>query len=725
MEPPDSASLDINKPNFNPELYIQTVFKRCSLREVMEREASIIKDTQTLHSDMQTLVYENYNKFISASDTIKKMTNDFKEMESEMDLLAANMNSIASFSDQISTTLHDTRQKLTQLSSVHTTLQKVQFLFRLPHTLKKNLEDGSLTEAVQNYSRALGTLKMYHQNPSFSSIHKECDEIMLSVKEQLFGQLSSKQATPKELAECVELLLSLGEPAPVLCVKFLEHASERQSEQLQSMEDHLRLRDQDVIEFLDIGSNDFLSDLCLNVATYNELFAKKCQIEEGEDPNVLLANFIQDAMDKYLDLVKRKVEDEQSPGTEATVLVRALDRFYRRLQAACTLLPGPNYAKYGMEVVVQAGGRQSQMHLKNMQAHFKELLSNVRQTLAAPKLSLTLEEEKKNLSSSNLPELLNTLVAGSVEKIKISLQDLKLFLQSDLTFSLKQLFRAKFCSSVREDFLVAFIKFLMETASGFCVPQTPPTLLLLLSKMCLEMESSTVNYLLSQTDEEFCIEDAAKLTTKSSLCKQLHDSAQKLLDYFVRTQGLSLSQMLRKSVETRDWLSTPEPRTVRAVMKRVVEDVAAIEILVGSLYEQGIQQERSSDSSRRTQRKRTNWYAPSQIDSKLASNLQKLFSERIEIFSSVELSTVSIMTGIIKISLKTLLECVRLRTFSKFGLQQIQVDTHYLQMYLWRFVENENLVHFLLDEILGSTVHRCLDPVLMEPSVVEMICERG
>lgn len=89
------------------------------------------------------------------------------------------------------------------------------------------------------------------------------------------------------------------------------------------------------------------------------------------------------------------------------------------------------------------------------------------------------------------------------------------------------------------------------------------------------------------------------------------------------------------------------------------------------------------------------------------------------------------------------MECVRLKTFSKYGLQQIQVDTHYLQLYLWRFVADEkynrficfiivelirlfcSLVHFLLDEILGSAVHRCLEPVLMEPSVVDIICERG
>ena len=38
---------------------------------------------------------------------------------------------------------------------------------------------------------------------------------------------------------------------------------------------------------------------------------------------------------------------------------------------------------------------------------------------------------------------------------------------------------------------------------------------------------------------------------------------------------------------------------------------------------------------------------------------------------------------------QALLECVRLRTFGKYGLQQMQVDAHYLQIYLWRFVSDE------------------------------------
>lgn len=50
------------------------------------------------------------------------------------------------------------------------------------------------------------------------------------------------------------------------------------------------------------------------------------------------------------------------------------------------------------------------------------------------------------------------------------------------------------------------------------------------------------------------------------------------------------------------------------------------------------------------------------------SNIQKLFSERIEIFSSVEFSKVSVLTGIIKISLKVR---QKLGLFCSFSYSQI------------------------------------------------------
>jgi hypothetical protein len=369
--------------------------------------------------------------------------------------------------------------------------------------------------------------------------------------------------------------------------------------------------------------------------------------------------------------------------------------------------------------------------------NFADSLTKVRQNLTTPKLI------SQDDSSKNLNELLNSLVITIVEKIKGVLQDLVAFIQPEINFAQKPQFKDSFCvDNVREGLIVCFMHHLTATARSYCAIvasdlKIPPTLLLLLSKLCLDFRNGSVSFLLSQTDEVFQInpKQNVALTNENEISMTMQESAQELLNSYVRIQGLNVSQMLRKSVETRDWLHTIEPRTVRAVMKRVVEDISAIDATVALLYEdQGNNTEHSSDSSRKTHsisvsrhQYRSNWSSltPNHLDSTLVSNMHKLFSERIEIFSTVEFNKVSILTGIIKISLKTFMECVRLKTFSKYGLQQIQVDTHYLQLYLWRFVADENLVHFLLDEILGSAVHRCLEPILMEPSVVDIICERG
>ncbi|KAF7995252.1 hypothetical protein HCN44_004724 [Aphidius gifuensis] len=726
---------DMNGANFNPEMYLQKLTKDFRLKQIMDHEEEIRKSTQTLHSEMQTLVYENYNKFIAATDTIRKMKCDFKQMEDSMDCLAKNMDSITSFSEQISSTLSGTRQEISRLSSIHAHLKRLQFLFKLPSNLKDKMNEGNYSEAVQDYIHARRVLNQYGNLPSFHGIQKDCEEIVDELKLQLHLQFNKKDATTKSLAESVDLLLQLDEPAELLCHDFLKHADKRLDEQLKYLND---MCENDVIEFVDAGSSGYLGDLCLIVASYNDMFVNRLpqedqEINENFDINItiLVDKFIINNMNKYFELMKTRFGDV----SDTAILVRGLDRFYRKLQAMNILCNGSDFSRLGTDIVVSAGKKQCNNHLTFLKQYLNETLVKVRQTLAA------------KISQENdgcLAELQALLVMPTIEKIKGVLQDLSVFLQSDLSFSLKPQFLELFCiEQVRESLIIGFLHHVTYVAASFCngsdIPKYPPTLLLLLSKMCIEFKESTIHYLLATVDDMFSVQEYAKsnnkLTSENDICNEFQKAGQSLLNHYVRLQGLAVSQMLRKSVETRDWLHTIEPRTVRAVMKRVVEDITAIDGQVAALYDDnGGHVDRSSDSSKKTHsisvsrhQYRSNWssYTPSHLDSSFVSNIHKLFSERIEIFSPVEFNKASILTGIIKISLKTFLECVRLRTFSKYGLQQIQVDTHYLQLYLWRFVTNENLVHFLLDEILGSAVHRCLEPVLMEPSVVDIICERG
>ncbi|NWI45659.1 VPS51 protein, partial [Picathartes gymnocephalus] len=660
---------DINGPHFDPEVFMTKVRSECPLGQLLAREAALGREIRALDSDMQTLLYENYNKFISATDTIRKMKVDFRHMEAEMDDLAANMAAISASSARVSAALQDRHRRGAQLAGVQALLRKLQALVEVPGRLRR-WAGTEPARALRCHARARAVLRHYRHLPSFRAIEDESHAIMAELAQRLRARLRCG----------VEMLLQLEEPAEELSEEFLSQAGTRLEAELAALEAELPAADSsgtaatppppasDILDFVDRGSSAFVGTLCQLAGSYRAL------LPAGADAAAaLVARAARERVDRYL---------------------RALQTF------------------------------------------FLGCLGDVRQALAAPR--------PPGKEGPGLPDLLATLAASVLGQLKAVLAYVQLFTARDVAFASLPYFKGEFCvTAVREGLVVAFVRWLCRTARGFAdgpaergAPAAPPALLLLLARLCLDYENSTISYILTLTDEQFPpLESGPAVTPGPALCAEARAAAQRLLDHYVQVQGAAVAQMLRKSVETRDWLGTVEPRNVRAVMKRVVEDITAIDVQVGQLFEEGVRRAQSSDSSRRafsvySSSRAPGRYAPSYtpsapMDTHLLSNIQKLFSERIDIFSPVEFNKVSVLTGIIKISLKTLLECVRLRTLGRFGLQQVQVDGHYLQLYLWRFASDERVVQGLLDEVAASAAHRCLDPVPMEHSVVELICERG
>lgn len=270
------------------------------------------------------------------------MKHDFKKMETEMDLLASNMESITSFSDQISSTLQDTRQQISKLSGVHTLLKRLQFLFKLPATLKSRMEEDDYTQAVQDYLHAQRVLHRYGNMPSFQGIQEDCEAILIEIKKKLRVEFSNPNASAKKLAESVDLLLKLDEPAKELCSEYLNCAEKRLSEQLVLLRDQSEQRD--ITEFVDLGCSGFLSDLCLVVASFHDMFINRESNSDNIEASEIfdnfaakeMSNFVLQNMEQYFTLVQNKVDMEQDVG-DTSVLVKALDRFHRRLQAMNTL----------------------------------------------------------------------------------------------------------------------------------------------------------------------------------------------------------------------------------------------------------------------------------------------------------------------------------------------------------------------------------------------------
>jgi hypothetical protein len=52
---------------------------------ILKIDSFLLNISQTLDGEMQKLVYDNYNKFITATETIKEMKNDVYGMDNDME----------------------------------------------------------------------------------------------------------------------------------------------------------------------------------------------------------------------------------------------------------------------------------------------------------------------------------------------------------------------------------------------------------------------------------------------------------------------------------------------------------------------------------------------------------------------------------------------------------------------------------------------------------------
>lgn len=77
----------IDTPTFNADQHTSDILRIFSLEKLMVEHRNMAREIKNIDSDMQQLVYENYNKFITATDTIRTMKSNIDAMKSEMQRL--------------------------------------------------------------------------------------------------------------------------------------------------------------------------------------------------------------------------------------------------------------------------------------------------------------------------------------------------------------------------------------------------------------------------------------------------------------------------------------------------------------------------------------------------------------------------------------------------------------------------------------------------------------
>ncbi|CAM9876920.1 unnamed protein product [Chrysoparadoxa australica] len=207
-------TLDIDSSGFLVDEYVRRLLRDEEVEKLLRRDENMVQEVRKLDSDMQMLVYENYNKFISATDTIRKMQRNMESMEAEMDGLQCSMGQISDSSNAINKSFQKKRGRVDKLVRAKRQLERLEFLLELPQYLQHKLEEGDLGEAIKYWRQTDGMLQQQTHIESLRNIHRESADIMEGLKEDLLQQVKGWKDMPQlEIVRLVGYLLLLGVPA--------------------------------------------------------------------------------------------------------------------------------------------------------------------------------------------------------------------------------------------------------------------------------------------------------------------------------------------------------------------------------------------------------------------------------------------------------------------------------------------------------------------------------
>lgn len=208
---------------------------------------------------------------------------------------------------------------------------------------------------------------------------------------------------------------------------------------------------------------------------------------------------------------------------------------------------------------------------------------------------------------------------------------------------------------------------------------------------------------------------AAELVPHPAVIKATRGAAQSVITHYAHRSGQRLAHFFRNSIQSRNWMTVREPRDPRLVVEMVLKEVHAFDAQLARIL----------GDPRKPREVSHHRCTLGRFKNSMELEMERLWAKKLQVFAPIPFNRNGAIVGILRIAFKALYEYMREETFAKFGLQQIQVDCAFLAEVVRDFVEAEDagVLDSLLDEVVTSASQRCDDPVLMDASVVEALCD--
>jgi hypothetical protein len=173
----DADPMNLDSPAFSVERYTTQLLQQQTLKGLVEKDTELRRHVRALDGELQELVYRNYSKFISATDTIRQMKDNVTEMDAKLRALSSNVETIERVSTVISTNLQVHRERIETTLGRNRNLRKVQFLVELADGMQSFMESKRYSLAVRFWCAGDKVLTRHTHISSFEQTHLECREL--------------------------------------------------------------------------------------------------------------------------------------------------------------------------------------------------------------------------------------------------------------------------------------------------------------------------------------------------------------------------------------------------------------------------------------------------------------------------------------------------------------------------------------------------------------------
>ncbi|GIL63103.1 hypothetical protein Vafri_17228 [Volvox africanus] len=734
----------IDTPTFNADQHTSDILRIFSLEKLMVEHRNMAREIKNIDSDMQQLVYENYNKFITATDTIRTMKSSIDAMESEMLRLQQTASVVAEKSLSVSNKLQQRRESMEQLYKVQRLLRKLQTVFELPRKMRAALEEDALDTAVGLYAEAQPLLHKYGGRGTFKVIALESDFVAQEISQLLKKRLTERK---DDTEQCVLLLRKLGEPDDTLQDKYLTGRVAR------------------------VKRKPLVT---LSRELFGEYFSiVRRVVSDAAKAGVLRGSLLREARAQAAKEGGSAVLSVNSPALEqlssdwgAEAIAQALSTMSIDVGLLAAHLPELQLKERALEVV-QASIQQ------HVTLSFAALKQRVIDAAVAVRTALASEAADAGPGSAGPGAILQQ---GSVYLAELLQRGLAVLLQGLRGY--ESAGGARLLASWRDQWVdlvqgglqsffgglllasleLAALRYdggdLMRealkasgTAGGGLVGQGsagpdlmgPPTgpagaaagaaqelvkpgLVLLLAKLCKFLEQVMVPWVMETIAASFASAggpggggggggasgvDLPPSFVPGEVARRLSAASSAMVLAYVEMHGRQLSVMVRRSTGSVSWLTCKEPRGPRPVCSLLLERLARVEAEAAGLLDEpgssmgtGVNLGSSvHGAGRKAGDHRESGAAGTSAlyggisnpfggrdSSAVERNVAKLFREKVHMTGSVPLASPAILAAIASVALKSLLESIRLETLGRAGLQQLQLDVASLRPHLRRFL---------------------------------------